>query len=100
MTQGQGGLDPRITGPASLAQSHASKQPPGIPLISDEEALRRQTPRTPPGGDGGGSWAPRCAGRRRGGRNLGGARRQSRLSASSSRSPTSLGTWTSAWASA
>jgi hypothetical protein len=42
MTQGHGGLDPRITGPASLAQSHASKQPPGIPLISDEEALRRQ----------------------------------------------------------
>ena len=42
MSQGLGGLDPRITGPASLAQSQASKTRPGIPLISDEEALRRQ----------------------------------------------------------
>ena len=42
MSQGHGGLDPRITGPASLAQARASKTRPGIPLISDEEALRRQ----------------------------------------------------------
>ena len=42
MSQGQGGLDPRITGPASLAQVEAGKQQPGIPLISDEEAERRQ----------------------------------------------------------
>jgi len=41
MSQGQGGLDPRITGPASLAQVGAGKQQ-GIPLISDEEAERRQ----------------------------------------------------------
>ncbi len=42
MTQGGSGLDPRITGPASVAQAQASKQRSGIPLISDEEALRRQ----------------------------------------------------------
>ena len=42
MSQGTGGLNPRITGPASVAQAQASKQRPGIPLISDEEALIRQ----------------------------------------------------------
>ncbi len=42
MSQGPGGMDPRITGPASLAQQQAGSQPPGIPLISDDEAERRQ----------------------------------------------------------
>ena len=41
MSYGQGGLDPRITGPASLAQVGAGKQQ-GLPLISDDEAERRQ----------------------------------------------------------
>jgi hypothetical protein len=42
MSHGTGGLDPRITGPASLAQLHADDVQPGIPLITDEEAERRQ----------------------------------------------------------
>ena len=36
------GLDPRIVIPAVLAQQQAAKRAPGIPLISDEEAERRQ----------------------------------------------------------
>jgi hypothetical protein len=40
--QGGSGLDPRITIPALLAQQQAAKRPPGIPLITDEEAERRQ----------------------------------------------------------
>jgi hypothetical protein len=39
---GGSGLDPRIIIPAVLAQQQAAKRPPGIPLISDEEAERRQ----------------------------------------------------------
>jgi hypothetical protein len=39
---GGSGLDPRITIPAILAQQQAAKRKPGIPLISDEEAERRQ----------------------------------------------------------
>ncbi len=42
MSQGTGGLDPRITGPASLAQLQAGDLQPGIPFISDEEARLRQ----------------------------------------------------------
>ena len=42
MSMGQGGLDPRITGPASLAGTRTSEKPKGIPLILDEEAERRQ----------------------------------------------------------
>jgi hypothetical protein len=36
------GLDPRIIIPAVLAQQQAARRKPGIPLISDEEAERRQ----------------------------------------------------------
>ncbi|MEX1294732.1 MAG: hypothetical protein AB1Z67_01040 [Candidatus Limnocylindrales bacterium] len=39
---GGSGLDPRIVIPAILAQQQAAKRKPGIPLISDEEAERRQ----------------------------------------------------------
>lgn len=39
---GGSGLDPRIIIPAILAQQQAAKRKPGIPLISDEEAERRQ----------------------------------------------------------
>ena len=39
---GGSGLDPRIIIPAVLAQQQAAKRAPGIPLISDEEAERRQ----------------------------------------------------------
>jgi ferric-dicitrate binding protein FerR (iron transport regulator) len=40
VSSGQGGLDPRITVPAALAQS--ARRKPGIPSITDEEAERRQ----------------------------------------------------------
>ena len=36
------GFDPRIIIAAVLAQQRASKEPKGIPLVSDEEAERRQ----------------------------------------------------------
>ena len=36
------GFDPRIIIAAVLAQQRASKEPKGIPIISDEEAERRQ----------------------------------------------------------
>jgi ferric-dicitrate binding protein FerR (iron transport regulator) len=42
VSRGGSGLDPRIIGPAALAQAQAAKRERGIPLISDEEAERRQ----------------------------------------------------------
>jgi ferric-dicitrate binding protein FerR (iron transport regulator) len=36
------GLDLRIIGPAALAQAQAAERERGIPLISDDEAERRQ----------------------------------------------------------
>jgi ferric-dicitrate binding protein FerR (iron transport regulator) len=42
MSRSGGGLDPRITAAAALAQLQAAKGERGIPLISDEEAERRQ----------------------------------------------------------
>ena len=39
---GGSGLDPRIIIPAVLAQQQAARRKPGIRLISDEEAERRQ----------------------------------------------------------
>lgn len=42
MSMGGSGLDPRIIGPAALAQAQTAKRERGIPLISDQEAERRQ----------------------------------------------------------
>lgn len=42
MSRSGGGLDPRIIAAAALAQLQAAKRERGTPLISDEEAERRQ----------------------------------------------------------